>query len=153
MVPIRSLLVATDLSPFSLGAIDYALTLQLALGARVHLLYVKRPGRGRPRGPSETEAAEELRAVAGQAGGPGEVVCSVRSGAPASEICRYAREAGIDMILLTTHGRTGLRRMLAGGTAERVVRRSGVPVLTIRPQAEGGSFLRERDVERQLHLC
>ena len=95
MVPIRSLLVATDLSPFSFSAIDYALTLQLALGAQVHLLYVKRPGRGRARGPSETEAAEELRAAAVQAGDPGEDA-GVAQIQPHHDPCRVALVEQVD---------------------------------------------------------
>ena len=56
----------------------------------------------------------------------------VREGAPADEIDEVARDRAADVIVMGTHGRTGLRRLVAGSTAERVVRTSQVPVMTIR---------------------
>jgi len=154
MVTIRTILVTTDLSPFSLSAISYATTMRLAFGARLHLLHVleeKKGSAGNGTG-SREEALLELRAIVARLEGP-EPICCVREGDPAGEICRYARETGIDMIILATHGRTGLRHMVMGSVAERVVRRACVPVLTVKPPALAESFLREEDVERELHLC
>ena len=59
----------------------------------------------------------------------------IRVGKPDDEIVRFALENGVDLIVMGTHGRTGLAHMLVGSVAERVVRSSTVPVLTIR--AEG----------------
>jgi nucleotide-binding universal stress UspA family protein len=56
----------------------------------------------------------------------------VRVGKPADEILQFAAEHGADVIVMGTHGRTGLRHLLAGSVAERVVRASTVPVLTTR---------------------
>jgi len=56
----------------------------------------------------------------------------VRVGKPADEILRFAEEHGVDTIVMGTHGRTGIRHLLAGSVTERVVRTSPVPVLTIR---------------------
>jgi nucleotide-binding universal stress UspA family protein len=56
----------------------------------------------------------------------------VRIGRPADEILTFAAEHGADVIVMGTHGRTGIRHLLAGSVAERVVRSSVVPVLTIR---------------------
>jgi nucleotide-binding universal stress UspA family protein len=56
----------------------------------------------------------------------------VRVGKPAEEILRFATEHSADVIVMGTHGRTGIRHLLAGSVAERVVRTSEVPVLTIR---------------------
>jgi nucleotide-binding universal stress UspA family protein len=55
-------------------------------------------------------------------------------GEPASEIVSYAKESGVDLLVLGTHGRTGLEHALMGSIAERVVRRAHCPVLTVRPQ-------------------
>jgi nucleotide-binding universal stress UspA family protein len=57
----------------------------------------------------------------------------VTRGTPFLEILRVARKKKADLIILTTHGRTGLSHLLMGSTAEKVVRKSSSPVLTIRP--------------------
>jgi nucleotide-binding universal stress UspA family protein len=54
-------------------------------------------------------------------------------GLPADEIVRYAREAGADLIVMGTHGRSGWRHALLGSVAEKVVRRARCPVLTVGP--------------------
>jgi len=56
----------------------------------------------------------------------------VREGSPAEVILRYAGENMIDLIVMGTHGRRGLNRLLLGSVAEEVVRRSEVPVMTVR---------------------
>lgn len=60
----------------------------------------------------------------------------IRLGKPEDEIVKFAAEHGVDLIAMGTHGRTGLAHMLVGSVAERVVRASSVPVLTIRSEAE-----------------
>ncbi len=57
-------------------------------------------------------------------------------GDPAVEIVELAREGAFDLIVVGTHGRTGLRHALLGSIAERVVRRAGCPVLTIHPEGQ-----------------
>jgi nucleotide-binding universal stress UspA family protein len=59
------------------------------------------------------------------------------AGEPALEIVEFAREGGFDLLVVGTHGRTGLRHALLGSTAERVVRRAGCPVLTVHPEGHG----------------
>jgi nucleotide-binding universal stress UspA family protein len=59
----------------------------------------------------------------------------IRVGKPEDEIVRFALENAVDLIVMGTHGRTGLAHMLVGSVAERVVRSSKVPVLTIRAEA------------------
>lgn len=61
------------------------------------------------------------------------VVWAVLQGPPYVEIIRYAREKEIDLIVLGTHGRTGLAHVFLGSVAERVVRMAHCPVLTVRP--------------------
>jgi universal stress protein A len=56
----------------------------------------------------------------------------VRTGKPVEESNRFADEHGVDVIVMGTHGRTGIRHLIAGSVAERVVRTSKVPVLTVR---------------------
>jgi nucleotide-binding universal stress UspA family protein len=58
----------------------------------------------------------------------------IRVGKPEDEIVRFANENNIDLIVMGTHGRTGLAQLLVGSVAERVVRSSKVPVLTIRAE-------------------
>src|SRR5262245_4561131 len=63
-------------------------------------------------------------------GGTAEVF--VRVGRPVDEILRFAAEQAADVIVMGTHGRTGIRKMIAGSVTERIVRASDVPVMTIR---------------------
>lgn len=62
---------------------------------------------------------------------------NVAHGNPADEIVRLADEAGVDMIIIATHGQAGWRRFLFGSVAEKVIRIAGCPVLTI-PEPDGG---------------
>ncbi len=57
-------------------------------------------------------------------------------GKPAEEILRVAREEGVDLIVMGTHGHTGLRHLLLGSVAEEVTRHAPCPVFTIRCQGE-----------------
>ncbi len=159
MVTIRTILVTTDLSPFSLSGVEYATTMRLAFGARLHLLYVIEQG-GKGSGPASNEPRTPEEALAGlrhlarkALGSETDALCAVRTGDPAEEICRYAREAGMDLIVMTTHGRTGFGRLLLGSVAERVVRNCAVPVLTVKPARIAESLLHGEDIERELHLC
>ncbi|MFB6084961.1 MAG: universal stress protein [Halorientalis sp.] len=69
----------------------------------------------------------------------------VRAGIPSEEIIDYAEESGMDLIVMGTHGRTGVRRYLLGSVAEKVVRLSDVPVLRVHPEEiDGGTTSYER---------
>ena len=76
---------------------------------------------------------EEWRRSAEALGAP-QVAIAKSIGDAAIEIAELAREGGFDLIVVGTHGRTGIRHALLGSTAERVVRRAGCPVLTIHPE-------------------
>lgn len=67
------------------------------------------------------------------------VETEIREGTPHREIVDYARESDCDVVVMGTHGRSGIDRLLLGSVAERVVRESAVPVLTVRvaSDAEG----------------
>lgn len=56
----------------------------------------------------------------------------IRLGSPVDEINRFAAETRVDLVVMGTHGRTGLAHLLVGSVAERVIRTSKVPVLTVR---------------------
>jgi universal stress protein A len=82
------------------------------------------------RDPSE-EALTQLRdLVANAFQGPWDV--EVAMGHPADTIARVARERGADLIVMSTHGRTGLQHVLLGSVAEKVVRLAPCPVLTVK---------------------
>ena len=67
------------------------------------------------------------------------MIHAVVEGSPKVEIIQYARTQNIDLIVLATHGRTGLPHVIMGSVAESVVRSAPCPVLTVRP--EGHQFL------------
>ncbi|MCM2333557.1 MAG: universal stress protein, partial [Anaeromyxobacteraceae bacterium] len=75
---------------------------------------------------------DEWRAIAAGLG-PATVDAATAVGEPAYEIISYAKEKGIDLVVVGTHGRTGLTHALMGSVAERVVRKAPCPVLTVRP--------------------
>jgi nucleotide-binding universal stress UspA family protein len=56
----------------------------------------------------------------------------IREGDPASQICDFAQESGVDLIVMSTHGRSGLRRWVYGSVADKVLRSAQTPVLLIR---------------------
>jgi nucleotide-binding universal stress UspA family protein len=80
------------------------------------------------------QAVREIE-VSGTQGGLS-VVSEIVEGSPFEEILDYVTEYSIDMVIMGTHGRTGLDRIVMGSVAERVVRRSPVPVLTIRGEGQ-----------------
>ena len=152
MLTIRSVVVATDLTPFSFAAMEYALTLKFAFGANLHVLHVIDRGERRHEF-SEKAVLRFLEKIMVSLEGPHHSgVCAVRTGNPAEEICRYVKESNIDLVVLTTHGGTGLRRAILGSVAEKVVRHSAAPVLTVKPGEGSTVVLDENDVKTDLHL-
>jgi nucleotide-binding universal stress UspA family protein len=84
---------------------------------------------------AEEEAAAYLQDVAARPELQGIAVKSVVTrGGAAREIVRYARENGIELIAMSTNGRSGLGRLIMGSVADEVVRESGLPILLIRPR-------------------
>ena len=148
----KNLLVSTDFSPASMLAIDAAAMLARAFGAKVTLAHVFDPAPLTPMASSQLSSAEQLEVEQGyeqrlhsaleklrdeKLGGVADVkVALILGKSPAESLCRYAEKEQIDLIVLATHGRTGLTRMLIGSVAERVVRHAPCPVLTLRSQLE-----------------
>ncbi len=143
------ILVSTDFSQASYLAIDAAAVLAKSLGARVTLLHVVNTSPEFvgpvPVSPSTLEAAthaaaertkatlEELRAS--RLAGVDAEVRIVDHASPAEGICEAAKELASELIIIATHGRTGLAHLLIGSVAERVVRHAPCPVLTLRSKA------------------
>jgi nucleotide-binding universal stress UspA family protein len=126
--PVREVLFATDFSPSSEVAGSVAAGYAWALGARLHVLHVVQPPRMAKDVPGLTDLAARL-------GKSCPAVAVVASGTPAVEIVRYAARQGIDLIVVGTHGRTGVTRALLGSVAEKVSRTASCPVLTVPPGA------------------
>ena len=80
---------------------------------------------------------EELRETISRKGGQVEMKIAV--GSPVEQIGKYVKKAGVDLIITSTHGRSGLRRMFIGSTAERIVRYATCPVLVVPNRAAGKS--------------
>lgn len=123
---IRNILVATDFSPFSDQAIRAALALARHFGATLHLLHVVHHA------PERAAALDRLGALAEAQADGVPFTASVAWGRPAPEIVRYAAREQMDLIVVGTHGRTGLAHAIMGSVAEAVVRTAPCQVLTIR---------------------
>ena len=142
-INLRRVLVPVDFSRASVAAIDYAIKLAGRFGAEVNVVHVMEPVsplvgiRGMPLYIPEAETEDRirrhLRGVARSHGIPlrPEHIHAIK-GQPFAEICRLARKIGIDLIVIPTHGHTGLTRLALGSTAERVVRYAHCPVLVLR---------------------
>lgn len=135
--PYEDVLVPTDGSDHAAAALDLGSRIADERGATLHLLTVVDDGGIGLDGAGTVterleERARETLADASGATDAADVVTSVAFGSAAAEIETYAGEAGVDVVVLGTHGRTGLDRHLLGSTSERVVRTSPVPVLTTR---------------------
>lgn len=137
---LRKILVPVDFSKCSEKALRYAIPFARQFGAEVTLLHVIAPvivssaGEVPQEGflQSTEEAQNALDALQGTVGGDIRCKGLVRKGSPHIEIVDTAKELAIDLVILSTHGRTGLEHVLLGSTAAKVVRRAGCPVLIVR---------------------
>jgi nucleotide-binding universal stress UspA family protein len=141
MLQIRRILVPTDFSDAADQALRYAVDLAGKLGAEVHLAHAWQlsayasPSSDLAKG-MERDLARDLEAVAQRYGAHGVVIQRhLRMGVPYVEIVEAAKDLGADMIVIGTTGKTGLEHFLLGSVAERIVRTSSVPVLTVRYKA------------------
>lgn len=145
-LPIKKILVPIDFSGHAKNALKYAIPLAETHGASIHLVYVIEPtiypadfGFGqvvmpgveqelRVKGEVELEALRER-----EIGSRVPSSYAVRMGKAHQEILQEAEEKMIDLIVIATHGHTGVEQILFGSTAMRVVRLSKCPVMTVRP--------------------
>jgi nucleotide-binding universal stress UspA family protein len=135
----KHILVATDFSDAARHALEIALELAERSGARLSVLHVYPVVPAMPYGSAFVWPMEQIAAGARDALAEHLVAAKaryadcegvLRPGAAADQIDAFARECGVDLIVMGTQGRRGLARALLGSTAERVVRTSSVPVLT-----------------------
>ena len=141
MKPFEKILTAIDFSESSDFAFEYALTLARQFQAELTVMHViNEPGFYVPHISFEQlekeieEGAEKMMEKFCQTkmGGFTTYTTIVVAGIPYEEILRKAEETGASLIVLGTHGRTGIDHLIFGSTAERVVRSAACPVLTIR---------------------
>ncbi|WP_254761667.1 universal stress protein [Natrinema marinum] len=142
------ILFPTDGSDGASAAFDHVLEIADANDSTVHVLNVADTTKDsvvRMRGDVvdvlEREGERLVRDATERARERGvDTVTEVRQGTPYSTIVDYADSRDIDLVVMPTHGRRGLERLLLGSTTERVVRRADVPVLTIRPNGETATY-------------
>ena len=145
---IRSILVPIDFSVHSKNALKYAVPIAEKFKASLHLVYVVEPtiypadlGFGQVVLPGvedelREKGAEELRTlIQKEIRRRVSASSAVRTGNPHQEILREAEEQRVDMIVVATHGHSGVEHMLFGSTADRIVRNAKCPVLTVRPES------------------
>jgi len=135
------ILVPTDGSDASQTVIEHAAELAQVHDATLHGLFVINtasiadiPMDSGWEGVNQALKTEGERALSAVEDAAGDVPLETEmvDGSPAKEIVRYAADNDIDVVVMGTHGRSGVDRLLLGSVAERVVRSSSVPVLTIR---------------------
>lgn len=141
-------LIPIDGSEQSEAAAETGVRLAAEHGAVVHAMYVVEPiplggfaagpepasaGHGEVLEEQRNEARESIASVAELCEEHGvEIVEGIEHGRPVEEILEYVETEGIDAIAMGTHGRSGAKRVVIGSVAEKIVRRSPVPVVTIR---------------------
>ena len=144
-IDLRRILVPIDFSDHSKKALQYAIPFAEQFKATIDLLYVVEPAIypadfsfgqvGFPAVEDELRqrGAEELESlIKREIGARVNARSSVRTGKAAYEIEQYAREESIDLIIIATHGHSGMEHVLFGSTAEKVVRHAPCPVLVVR---------------------
>ncbi len=146
---VRSILLPTDFSRCAESALPYAADLARQMKARLvclHVVETMMPPVGYAAvaepmpavdigGQLEDSATRELPKLGAREECAGlDVEEVVARGDAAGEIVRVARERNIDLIVISSHGRTGFGRMIFGSTAESVVRHAHCPVLVVKPQ-------------------
>lgn len=146
MIRFQKILVPTDFSPASLQAVPYARELARLHQAEILLVHVMEL----PHYPTlfegtalvvppidetlRTQLAAQLEKSALEISATAGVNCRaiLREGPATHELLECAKHEGVDLVVIATHGYTGLKHMLLGSTAEQVVRHASCPVLTIR---------------------
>lgn len=144
-IDLRRILVPIDFSDHSKKALQYAIPFAEQFKASIDLLYVVEPAIypadfsfgqvGFPAVEDELRqrGAEELEGLIKREIGARVIArSSVRTGKAAYEIEQYAGEESIDLIIIATHGHSGVEHVLFGSTAEKVVRHAPCPVLVVR---------------------
>ncbi|WP_318571155.1 universal stress protein [Salinigranum marinum] len=147
------ILVPTDGSDHAVRAAEHALYLADAFDATVHVISVvdvqEAAGPFSAGGVDqsfiarlEANAESTIDEIEAAGDGSAPIESTVRKGEPTAEILAYADDHDVDLVVMGTHGRRGLRRVIAGSVTERVVRTADVPVITVsaneRSRVDGG---------------
>ena len=145
---IKRILVPTDFSVTSDDAVSYAAAVAGRFDATVHLIHVLHdplaaqgawefyiPEAAESRERRHKDAKDRLWQIAAPYVSAGvRVTTEVRFGSPAEEVVAAAAAYGSDLVVMGTHGRSGLPHLLLGSIAERVIRTAPCPVLAVRQQ-------------------
>jgi nucleotide-binding universal stress UspA family protein len=151
MIQIKKILVPTDFSEFGQQAIRYGCEFARRFSAQLTLLHVVEdiypiypepgmlyPSVGDDMAELQDAAKKAIDRLPGNQLATGiDISREIVVGTPFLEIIRYARESETDLIIIGTHGRTGLIHALMGSVAEKIVRKAPCPVLSIRPEGHG----------------
>jgi len=153
MENIKKILVPIDFSDYSKKALQYTVKFANSLNAELFLIYVIEPiiypadlSMGQIVIPPsevnmEEKAKSELEELAKtEIGDSMQYNIMVKTGRPFQEIIETAAEVDADLIIIATHGHTGVEHLLFGSTAEKVVRKAPCPVLTLREPIKGFRF-------------
>lgn len=142
MASFKRILVAIDSSPLAARAVSVAIELAKSLGSDLAFVNVVNPAEGvapeggLPAGVLLEDLRQHARQTLDTALARAEVApppwSFLKEGQPASEIVAAAKEWGSDLIVIGTHGRTGLRRVVLGSVAQAVVHEAPCPVLLVR---------------------
>ncbi len=147
MFKIKNILLPTDFSKLSLTAASYAIDIAEEYNAKIHLLHVleKTPpiltirsldlSAEKIKREIENDAKASMEEALKRIKKPEnvEIITVIKKGLDYEEIINYSKEAKIDVIVIATHGRTGIIHTLLGSVAEKVIRYSKIPVLVTTP--------------------
>jgi nucleotide-binding universal stress UspA family protein len=147
------ILVPIDFSDFSKSALKYAVTFAQHYHSKLILIYVMEPviyppdfSMGQITLPTvnfemDKRAKEELDKLAEtEIGSLVQVQTVIKTGKPFVEIIETAKEEDADLIIISTHGHSGVEHILFGSTADKVVRKASCPVLTLREPIKGFDY-------------
>lgn len=147
MANYQQIVCATDFSASSTAAIQHAGRLAQQMGATLHLLHVVQDPLQQPWAAEayvmnlgdltaewQQHAEKELARIASGLSAKTEV--AVRLGRPITEILQYVDDVHADLLVAGTHGHGAIAHLILGSVAERLVRQSKCPVLTVRAKAE-----------------
>ena len=146
-IKIEKILVPLDFSVASMEALSHAVALATHVDAAIHLVHIYPPDEASSvpgAGHLLFESADTIERLTEELTGIHRKFvptfrpenCHVRRGRPHQGIIRVARDIGADLIVLATHGYSGLKHLLLGSTAERVVRNAPCPVLVVRKRKQ-----------------
>lgn len=145
---IKKILLPTDLSPASISAFKYAKSLAEKYGASIYVLHVLEnipilaihaldlTLERIEKNMAENAKIQLEKIVKENLKTKNKVQIFIRKGVVDEEIVKFADEKKVDLIVMGTHGRTGIEYTLLGSIAEKIVRRAKCPVLTVKPEKQ-----------------